>query len=252
MPANKRVLGYPPSEIRCLILLSEMLRPITRRTLLATERAQEWRTSERILSIVARRSGRLLPQVLTAIHLFLRMRANALDFQCIESSRYKYVYQLFHNDPKEAAAYLGIDLAHAPPVDACRAVIVTGGIAKGDGAKVIELIAQNHGWLAALCLAAPSGSVNKGLRIAAITRASWLKTIVAPAQSFRYQPDFMVAPTRRSDQTNPRVAAWQTFDRTIEAVPATTVSFAACAFACTFSLAAGVDRHGVARVHRAA
>jgi len=193
----------------------------------------------------------LLSGLLVATCPFLPTPARALDFQCVDSSKYEYIDHLFNGDPRQAASYLGIDPAHGPPAGACRAAVATGGVTEGDDTKLIELIAQNHGWLAELYLASPGGSVNAGLRLAVITRAFWLKTIVAPGKSFRYQPDFMSAPIGRSDAADPRTAQLQAFQHAVETVPATTVSYADCASACTFSLAAGVDRHGVARVHRA-
>jgi hypothetical protein len=183
--------------------------------------------------------------------LVLPRPAAALDFQCVESSKYQYLYQLFNGDPKQAAAYLGVDPAHGPPAGACRAVVATGGVEPGDDAKLITAIAQSGGWLATLYLASGGGSVDSGSRLAVITRAFWLKTIVAPTKSFRYQPDFMPAPIGTQYPAGDLTAALQAYEHAVDAVPATTVPFPGCASACTFALAAGIDRRGVARVHRA-
>ena len=68
MPRNENVPRHPDSETMCLVFLPEMMRPITRRALLATERAPELRTSERMRLIVARPSGRPLLLVLARPH----------------------------------------------------------------------------------------------------------------------------------------------------------------------------------------
>ncbi len=38
-------------------------------------------------------------------------RADALEITCIEASRYRHLYQLFGNDPKQLAAFLDLDSA---------------------------------------------------------------------------------------------------------------------------------------------
>lgn len=170
----------------------------------------------------------------------------ALDFACVESSRYKYLAAAFDDDLHKLADYLGTDRSALPPPEACRAVVATGSVVAGDPDRLVEAIAGNHGWLSVLYLGSGGGSVGAGLRLALLTRAFWLKTTVSPARSFKFQPDFF--PLQRGGlPADPRVAA---FEAAVRAVPATS-SPAFCASACSFPLVAGIDRHGTALLHRA-
>jgi hypothetical protein len=172
--------------------------------------------------------------------------AEALTFTCIESSKYKYLLKLFEDDPKQLAAALGTDPAAAPPPEACRAALATEGTAKGDPQRLVEIIAQNKGWLATIYLNSGGGDVGAATRSAVIVRDFWLGTKVMPGGgSFVYQPDFVDQAAGATP--DPGHAA---FAAAVQAVPTPVPASAFCASACTFILAAGVDREGVARVHR--
>lgn len=177
--------------------------------------------------------------------------AAALDVTCIESSRYMYLYKLFGDDKQRFGAYFNVDPAYLPPPWTCRAALVSGHVEPkdADAVKLLQMIAQNGGWLDTLYLDSGGGDVFGGVRMALVTRDFWLKTRVAPpGAAFTFDPDF--GPPATASPPDPGRLA---FDRAAAAVASPTNHKKGnpfCASACTYTLAAGIDRHGTALVHR--
>ena len=115
-------------------------------------------------------------------------RADALEFTCIEASRYRHLYQLFGGDPKQLAAFLDLDpAATAAARSSAAPCCVSGKVeprAANDADKLIAAIEANQGWLATLQLSSPAaGSSQTGYQLGFITRLFWLKTQTATASS---------------------------------------------------------------------
>jgi hypothetical protein len=126
-------------------------------------------------------------------------RAAAIEVTCIESSKYRHLYQLFGGDPKKLATYLQIDANRLPDPEFCRAALITGKIepAKAqDVNKLLEFIVKNQGWLAALHLSSEGGAIGPGYQLAFLARAFWLKTYTVSTSGtmLLYMPDFFVPP----------------------------------------------------------
>ena len=127
--------------------------------------------------------------------------AAAIEIHCIESSKYKHLWQLFGNDRRKLAEFLQVSEAQLPQPETCRAVLVVGGIdpsAKSKEAgetndfyKLLDAIEQSRGWLATLHLASAGGNITMGLQLGQLTRLFWLNTRAAGTKSFVYQPDFI-------------------------------------------------------------
>ena len=78
--------------------------------------------------------------------------AAALEFQCIEASRYKNLLQIFHDDPSTFFSYFNISRRPLPSPEACRALLVTGTIAPDSADALLGRVIEGRGWLAALYL----------------------------------------------------------------------------------------------------
>src|SRR5262245_55649349 len=133
-------------------------------------------------------------------------RAAALEVDCIESSRYRHLYQLFGGDPKQLAAFLGLDPAMLPKPEFCRAVLVSGKVeprSSNDADKRLTAIEANQGWLATLQLSSGGGIVQTGYQLGFITRLFWLKTQTAArfGKNLNYVPDFFVPPAAGAPDT---------------------------------------------------
>src|SRR5262249_42485309 len=121
-----------------------------------------------------------------ALNAFCAQDAQALEFQCVEASKYKYLYQIFGNDQRKFAEYMGVDASKLPHPEVCRAILVTGrfeplrrrgqqqalrdqrtqrqkGSGKGQGKgqgerqpndpdKLLAMLEDNDGWVAELYL----------------------------------------------------------------------------------------------------
>ncbi len=140
--------------------------------------------------------------ILLALSMF--DTAVAVEVHCIEESKYKYLYQLFGEDPRKFAAYLEIDRDryHLPDPETCRAVLVSGGIGEpNDREKLLDFVARSKGWLAAVYLNSGGGSVWAGQQLGYIVRAFRLKTFTAhnAGNKIFYEPDFAVAPLSPTD-----------------------------------------------------
>jgi hypothetical protein len=125
--------------------------------------------------------------------------AGAVEVRCIEESKYKHLYQLFGDDPRKFAAYLEVDpdQHRLPDPEACRAVLVSGGIGDpNDRDKLLDAIVRNKGWLAAVYLNSGGGDVWTGQQLGYLVRAFRLKTVTARnlGNKIFYEPDFALAP----------------------------------------------------------
>ncbi len=117
-------------------------------------------------------------------------RASALEFRCIEASRYKHLLQVFGDDTQAFANHFGIDKADTLDPGACRALVVSGVVQAGDAETLIDHIAQNKGWLAIIFLAAQGAAPEEEVKLAHVIRRFGLKTRAVTATKFRYEPDF--------------------------------------------------------------
>lgn len=186
-------------------------------------------------------------------------RAQALEFTCIEASRYRHLYHLFGGDPKQLAAFLELDPAKLPRPEHCRAVLISGKVegGAGDVEKLLAAIETNQGWLTTLHLASGGGIVQTGYRLGFITRMFWLKTRTASAfgRNLNYTPDFFVPPaSSESSDDMPdaeRIRNWQRYLAAQRGLNPTQVAYTGCASACGLLHTAGIDRAGEVRVHRA-
>src|SRR5262245_52384077 len=62
-------------------------------------------------------------------------RAAAIDIQCIEASRYKYLYKMFDNDRSRFAQFLQVSEKSLPDGELCRAALLTGAIESAEKSK---------------------------------------------------------------------------------------------------------------------
>ena len=102
--------------------------------------------------------------------------ARALDFQCIEPSRYKHLLPVFNDDPNVFFSYFGLPRGRLPDLETCRALHVSGTLAEGDAEALLDRIIQGKGWLAALHLSFEGSNLEEEARIAVIIRSFALKT----------------------------------------------------------------------------
>ena len=132
--------------------------------------------------------------LLCAVLLYATMGvgASALDFKCVEPSRYKNLVQVFEDNPALLSSYLGLSHAQQPDMNACRALVVSGTIHDGDAAALLDNIIRNKGWLDVLYLSFDGIHLQEEVKLAHIIRGFGLKTRVLLAAPFRYRPDFAV------------------------------------------------------------
>lgn len=130
--------------------------------------------------------------LLSAILLYATMGvgASALDFKCVEPSRYKNLLQVFEDNPALLSSYFGLSHTQQPDMNACRALVVSGTIRDGDAAALLDNIIRNKGWLDVLYLSFDGVHLQEEIKLAHIIRGFWLKTRVLLAAPFRYRPDF--------------------------------------------------------------
>jgi hypothetical protein len=199
-------------------------------------------------------------------------RAAAIEIHCIEASKYKYLYQIFGNDRRKMAAFLGVDAASLPDGEACRAVLVTGSIQprseahkRGetvDAQKLHNAIEQNRGGLAVAYLASGGGNVQEGIFLGQIVRMFWLKVRSPGRDRFVYRPDFFPTNAASPFSGEPEIPAelaegWQSYVRAVQLFSEVSIvatnhnqKHPTCASACTFLHTAGIDRMGAVYVHR--
>ncbi len=130
--------------------------------------------------------------LLSAVLLYATMGigASALDFKCVEPSRYKNLLQVFEDNPALLSSYFELNRTQQPDMNACRALVVTGTIRDGDAAALIDNIIRNKGWLDVLYLSFDGVHLQEEIKLAHVIRGFWLKTRVLQAAPFRYSPDF--------------------------------------------------------------
>jgi len=199
-------------------------------------------------------------------------RAAAIEITCIESSKYRHLYQLFGGDQKKLAAYLQIVTNRLPDPEFCRAALITGKVepAKSqDVNKLLEFVVKNQGWLAALHLSSEGGAIGTGYQLAFLARAFWLKTytVNVAGTALIYTPDFFVPPlaappgpaatgtaaagaTPEPSPESELAQGWKAYLAEQKKLAPTTVTFRACVSACGLIHAAGIERFGQVRVHR--
>jgi hypothetical protein len=120
-------------------------------------------------------------------------RASALEFQCVEPSRYKNLLQIFHDDPSAFFNYFNIaQRQRLPAPDTCRALLVTGTITPESAEALLRHVIEANGWLAMLFLAFGGSNGEQEATIATIVRQFSLKTYELRGLTHQYQPDFMV------------------------------------------------------------
>lgn len=116
----------------------------------------------------------------------------ALEFHCIEASRYKNLLQIFHDDPSTFFSYFNISRRPLPAPDACRALLVTGTIAPDSADALLGRVIEGRGWLAALYLSFSGTNIEQEVAMAAIVREFSLKTYEVRGPTYFYHPDFAV------------------------------------------------------------
>jgi hypothetical protein len=117
--------------------------------------------------------------------------AHALDFKCVEISRYRYLLQIFNDDPNAFSSYFGLDRNQFPDPSTCRALVVTGAVQPGDAGALVDHLIRGNGWLATLYLSFDSVDTDEARRIGQVIHGFWLKTRVLRVAPFRYEPDFL-------------------------------------------------------------
>ena len=118
--------------------------------------------------------------------------AAALEFQCIEVSRYKNLLQIFHDDPSTFFSYFNISRRPLPSPDTCRALLVTGTIAPDSAAVLLDRLIESRGWLAALYLSFSGTNIEQETAMAQVVRQFSLKTYEVRGPLYIYNPDFAV------------------------------------------------------------
>ncbi len=189
-------------------------------------------------------------------------RVSAFEVRCIEASRYQHLVRLFDGDIKKFAAYLNWPAGQLPRPQYCRAALIEGPLKdRTDIAKVMNIIGENHGWLAALYLRSGGGKVFVGVNTGVLARSFWLKTYAAAQRNgvMEYQPDFAIPPpdhlpaSESMPANSPTAAGWEAYRASIAKLPPIKMTGGEmfCASACTQIHAGGIDRIGISRVHRA-
>jgi len=137
-----------------------------------------------------RRATRWL--IAAAITLMSAASAPALEFQCIEPSRYKNLLPVFDDDPNVFFSYFGLPRGRLHDMETCRSLLITGTLATGDADAMLERIIEGKGWLAVLYLSFQGTNLEEEARIAAIVRGFSLKTRAVRHAAFNYLPDFVL------------------------------------------------------------
>lgn len=181
-----------------------------------------------------------------------RPAAAALEFQCIEVSRYKNLLQIFHDDPSTFFSYFNLSRRSLPAPETCRALLVTGTIAPNSAAVLLDRVIESRGWLAALYLSFSGTNIEQETAMATIVRQFSLKTYEVRGPLYFYNPDFAARWTpaigkggfltaAATDDPSPLdggLAAFLRRDRTLKLDP----KRYACAGGCRVVWSAGVNR----------
>jgi hypothetical protein len=118
--------------------------------------------------------------------------ARALEFQCIEPSRYKNLLPVFEDDPNVFFSYFGLPRGRLPDMETCRALLVTGMLGAGDAATLLDRTVEGKGWLAVLYLGFQGTNIEEEAKIASIIRGFSMKTRAVRHDVFNYFPDFVL------------------------------------------------------------
>ena len=118
--------------------------------------------------------------------------AAALDFRCIEPSRYRNLLQIFNDDPAAFFSYFNLARRPLPPHESCRALLVTGTIGAGAADALLDRVIEGRGWLGVLYLSFDGTDVEEEARLATVVRQFSLKTYEVRGPVYFYQPDFAV------------------------------------------------------------
>jgi hypothetical protein len=176
----------------------------------------------------------------------------ALEFHCIEASRYKNLLQVFHDDPSTFFSYFNLSRRPLPSPEACRALLVSGTIAPDSAEALLGRVIEGRGWLAALYLSFGGTNIEQEAAMAAMVRQFSLKTYEVRGPVYFYQPDFVVRWTpaigkggflaaAASADPSPLDSSLATFLRRERALKLDPKRYA-CAEGCRVVWAAGVNR----------
>jgi hypothetical protein len=117
---------------------------------------------------------------------------SALEFKCLEPSRYRNLLSIFNDDPNLFFSYLGLPRGRLPDMATCRSLHISGALKDGDGDEMLDRIIQGKGWLAVIHLSIEGTNLAEEARIAAIVRAFFLKTRGIRHEFSIYGPDFVL------------------------------------------------------------
>jgi len=178
---------------------------------------------------------------------------SALEFKCVEPSRYKNLLQVFNDDPEVLSQYFELDRTQAPDLNACRALAVIGTIDDGDSEALINAIIRNKGWLDVLYLSFGGVHLLEEIKLAHVIRGFRLKTRVVQGLPLRYEPDFATrwapdaanpneAPTAPSSQPSPLNRGLEAFAKRDDLGLPISGSGNVCLESCAGAWIAGVHR----------
>jgi hypothetical protein len=223
-------------------------------------------------SAMARRIALKAIGILTLILAsgFLVEPTRAVDIQCIDASRYKYLWQSFGNNQQKFAEFLKVSPSQLPAPEMCRAILITGRIGPvvttettdllgeldRDFDQLLNVIAMNNGWVAEIYLASPGGIVGVGMRLGQLARTFWLKTVAVGDGVFEYVPDLVaLKPAPSSSHEAVRQTSeldWKTYSTATRGLAHIRLQSgqARCASSCSLLFVGGVDRRGTTYVHR--
>jgi len=178
--------------------------------------------------------------------------AAALEFHCIEVSRYKNLLQIFQDDPSTFFSYFNLSRRPLPSPNTCRALLVTGTIAPDSAAVLLDRVIDSRGWLAALYLSFSGTNIEQEAAMATIVRQFSIKTYELRGPLYFYNPDFAVRwtpaigkggflTTPANDDPSPLDTGLTAFMRRDRALKLDPKRYA-CAGGCRVVWSAGVNR----------
>jgi hypothetical protein len=134
---------------------------------------------------------RLAIGALMAVALMLPVgTARALEYTCVEPSRYRNLLPIFNDDPNQFFSYFGLPRGRLPGMGVCRSLHISGTLADGDADALLDRIIAGKGWLAVIHLSVEGSNLAEEARMAAIVRAFFLKTRGIRHDKSIYTPDF--------------------------------------------------------------
>ena len=124
-------------------------------------------------TMITRRIKSVLAALLSAYGLVCTAppQAAALEFHCVEPSRYKNLFQIFEDNPSTFFTYFNISRRPLPPPDSCRALVVTGTIDHDSAGALLNRIIEGRGWLAALYLSFDGTNLEQEAAMASLVRS---------------------------------------------------------------------------------